>query len=124
MPLKRRDNLAFAFQRAPEHRAAAIDRPAIAIDPDDIDIRRALGFAFFKDFIAFVDHGIERALDDFLIADLTLGQVGRCAELFYDRKRLGTWRANALFIIIVKALAVFLTKTASRTQRIADSFNL
>src|SRR5690606_14454504 len=69
---QRRGYLVGAFQSGPEHRAAAIDRPAIAIDPHDIDVARALRLAFGQDQRAFVDHRIEGALDDLLIADLAL----------------------------------------------------
>src|SRR5580704_3807712 len=55
-----------------EHRAAAIDRPAVAVDPDDVDVGGALGFTLFEDFRALVDHRIEAALEDFSVADLAL----------------------------------------------------
>lgn len=75
MAFKRFDDLGSAFQFAPEHGATAINGPAIAVDPDYIDIGCALGFAFFEDFVAFIDHGVERAFDDLLIADFALRQV-------------------------------------------------
>src|SRR3546814_1983447 len=61
---QRRRDLVSAFQPRPEHRTAAIDRPAIAIYPHDIDVARALCLAFGEDQRAFVDHRIEGALDD------------------------------------------------------------
>src|SRR3546814_4264133 len=69
---QRRRDLVSAFQPRPEHRTAAIDRPAIAIYPHDIDVARALCLAFGEDQRAFVDHRIEGALDDLGLADLAL----------------------------------------------------
>src|SRR5215218_5837153 len=50
------------FGISPEHRPAAIDRPAVAEDPDDIDVGSSLRHAFLEDFRALVDHGVERPL--------------------------------------------------------------
>ena len=75
MPLKRFNDFACACQIAPDHGAAAIDRPTRAIEPDHIDVGRALGFAFFEDFLALIDHRVERAFDDFLVTDFALRQV-------------------------------------------------
>src|SRR3546814_2935364 len=52
---QRRGDLVGAFQAGPEHRAAAIDRPAIAIGPHDVDVARALRLALGQDQRAFVD---------------------------------------------------------------------
>ena len=52
-----------------KHRAAAIDGKAVAIDPDYINIQRARHYAFFQDFCAFIDHRIDRAFENFLVAD-------------------------------------------------------
>src|SRR3569832_802103 len=49
-------------QVRPEHRPAAIDRPAVAVDPDDIDVRGAKRDAFLQDLRPLVDHRIEAAL--------------------------------------------------------------
>src|SRR3546814_17087824 len=93
MLLERRDDLVGALDTRPEHRAAAIDRPAIAIDPHDIDVARALRLAFGQDQRAFVDHRIERAFDDLLIGDFALFDAGLRAALLDD---LGDARAFAL----------------------------
>src|ERR1700733_786366 len=54
-------------QLAVEHRAATINRPAIAVDPDDIDVGSALRLAFFKDLGAFVNHRIDTAFENLII---------------------------------------------------------
>src|SRR6185312_4462619 len=46
LALKAFDNLLKADSVGPEHRPAAIDGPAVAVDPYNIDIRRALSDAF------------------------------------------------------------------------------
>src|SRR5215212_11315025 len=61
--------MAQAHLLAIEHRTAAIDRPAIAVDPDDIDVGGANGDALLQDLRALVDHGIDAALQDLLVRD-------------------------------------------------------
>src|ERR1051325_11221066 len=46
----------------PEHRAAAVDRPAIAVEPDHVDIARAGRDALVEDLRALVDHRVHHAL--------------------------------------------------------------
>lgn len=64
--------------------------------------------------IAFIDHRIEAALDDFLVGYLAFLHVRTAAEILDDGKRLGAGRAIALFVIVVKALAVFCPKRPAR----------
>src|SRR5205085_6961326 len=78
------DDLGQALAAGPEHGAAAIDRPAIAVDPDDIDIGCALGHAFLEYLRAFIDHRVERPLDDLLVGDPVLWRVGLPAEVLDD----------------------------------------
>src|SRR5690606_37939687 len=107
----------------PEHRAAAIDRPAIAIDPHDIDIARALRLAFGQNQRAFVDHRIERALDNFLIGDLALFDPGPLAKFFDDFGDAGAFRRTALVVIIIESRLLFLAPAAFGAQRVADRFD-
>jgi len=53
-----------------EHRAAAIDRPAIAIKPDHIDVARPRCNALFEVLArTLVDHRVQSCLEDFVVAD-------------------------------------------------------
>src|SRR6266850_4146424 len=52
-----------------EHRAAAIDRPAVAIEPDHVDVARTRRDALFEDARALVDHRVHHALQNFVVAD-------------------------------------------------------
>src|SRR5258707_11527539 len=52
-----------------EHRAAAIDRPAIAIEPDHVDVARTRRDAFFEDARTLVDHRIHHVLEDLFVPD-------------------------------------------------------
>ena len=67
-----------------EHGAAAIDRPAIAIDPDNIDVAGADRFAFFEDLEALIDHRIDAAFQDFIIRDVPAGVLGLLREFDDD----------------------------------------
>src|SRR5262245_41464898 len=52
-----------------EHRAAAIDRPAITIEPDHVDIARTRRDVLFEDARTLVDHRVHHALEDLVVAD-------------------------------------------------------
>ncbi len=105
----------------PEHRAAAVHRPAIAVDPHDIDVAGALRLAFGQDARPFVDHRIEAAFQDFLIAylaavDALFGGIG-----IDDRQRFWIGGAVAGFVIDIKALAVLLAAQAGFAQPVAHA---
>src|SRR3954468_10562992 len=104
----------------PEHWAAAIDGPAVAVDPHHFDIRRALGDPFLKDLRALVDHRIERALDDLFIADLAALDAFLLGEILDDL--LDHWRRRRppLLVVIVEARALFLAPSIDRAQSVAD----
>ena len=87
----------------PEHRAAAIDRPAVAVHPDDIDIRSPRRDSLFEDFGALVDHRQQAALRDFGIADLPPGDASARREIEDQRLHLRRRRRQALGIIVVIA---------------------
>ena len=62
-----------ANQIGPEHRAAAITREAVAVDPDDVDVAGPLCQAFVEDLRPFVDQRIHAPLQDLLVGDLAPG---------------------------------------------------
>src|ERR1700759_1666679 len=51
------------------HRTAAPHWPAIAINPDDVDVAGARCDPFVENACAFVDHRQDHALDDLPLAD-------------------------------------------------------
>src|SRR5215210_2010349 len=108
LPLQAFDDGAQPFGVRPEHRPAAVDRPAVAIDPHDIDVRRALGHAFLEDFGALVDHRVERPLDDLLVGDVAPLDALFFREILDDLLDHRRRRRPALVIVIVKARAFLL----------------
>src|SRR5258707_2393362 len=52
-----------------EHRAAAIDRPAVTIKPDHVDVARPRCNALFEDARPLIDHRVHHAFEDFVVAD-------------------------------------------------------
>src|SRR3546814_20538021 len=78
----------------PSRRSSDLDRPAIAIDPHDVDVARALRLALGQDQRAFVDHRIEGAFDDFGIADRALLDPRLLAELVDDLGDAGALRRD------------------------------
>src|SRR6476620_10157182 len=114
------DDLVRADRIPPEHRPAAIDRPAVTVDPHDIDVGRALGDTFLKDLRALVDHRIKGAFDDLLVADLAALNALLPGEVLDDLLDDGRRRRAALLVIIVKARALLLAPSVDRAQRITD----
>src|SRR3989442_8432620 len=53
----------------PEHRATPVDRPAVAVDPDHVDVARADRELLLEDLRSLVHHRIEQALEDLLVRD-------------------------------------------------------
>ncbi len=60
------------------HGTAAPGGEAVAVDPDHVDVARALGDAFAENARAFVDHRVEHPFDDLVLADRRL-QLRRAA---------------------------------------------
>src|SRR3954468_4095663 len=105
----------------PEHRATAVDRPAVTIEPDHIDIARPRRDAFIEDTSTLVHHRVHHALEDFvvtdgtaLLAELLQGLVDHLLDI-----RIGQRRTRAAFVLVV-ALAGLLAETAGLTERIRD----
>src|SRR6202041_1459545 len=104
-----------------EHRAAAIDRPAIAIEPDHIDIAGARRDLFFENSRAFIDHRIHHALEDFLVADdaaLAPQTLQRLVDQLLDFG-IGQRRPRTGFIFVV-ALAGLLAEASGFAQSVRD----
>src|SRR6266550_3288303 len=104
-----------------EHRAAAIDRPAIAIEPDHVDIARTRGDALFQYPRALVDHRIHHALEDFLVADDAALAAKPCQGLVDQLLdvRIGQRRARTALIFVV-TLAGLLAEASGLAQRVRD----
>lgn len=58
-----------------------MSREAIAIDHHNVDGIRAVGDAFAQDLVAFIAHGREDGVDDFI-----MGKVAACDALFLTRQ--------------------------------------
>src|SRR5262249_13405336 len=105
----------------PEHRTAAVDRPAIAIEPDHVDVARTRRDALFEDARPLVDHRVHHALEDLVVADI----AALLAELLHGLVDqlldigIGQRRARAPLILVV-ALASLLTEAAGFAERVRD----
>src|SRR5256886_9651978 len=104
-----------------EHRAAAVDRPAIAIEPDYVDVARTRRDALFEDARTLVDHRVHHALQDFVVADdalLAAETLQGLVDQLFDLG-IGQRRARAALILVV-ALAGLLAEAAGFAQRVGD----
>src|SRR5262249_5122432 len=98
------------------HRAAPMDREAISIQVDDVDIDRSERVALFQDSGSLVDQGIDAAIDNLFGRDLPLLDPGFGGP-FSDQ--VGHFRVAvgpAILIILVPARAGLLPVTAHLTQ--------
>ena len=103
------------------HRAAAVDRPAVAVDPDDVDVGRPDRDALLQNLRALVDHRVEAALEDLVAADLALVDALGGAEVGDDLLDLRVGRRGAGFRVVdVVAAAVLLAAPAGFAEDLAD----
>src|SRR5215469_16431085 len=103
------------------HRSAAPYRPAIAVNPDHVDVARAAGDTLIEDPRPFIDHRQDHALDDLFLADrppVHAEARGGIEDDFFD---LGVCerRARSPFITEV-SLPGFLAEMSGFTQRVLD----
>src|SRR6516164_8771692 len=103
-----------------EHRTATIHRPAVAVDPDYVDVGCPLRLAFFQDFGALVDHRIDAPRQNLVIGnwaalDALLG--GKVENDLFDQRR--GLRMPRLVIIVVTS-AGLLSAPIHLTQDFAD----
>src|SRR5690242_21909798 len=74
------------------HWPAAINRPAITIDPDDVDVARTDRLFLLQDLRALVDHRENTALEDLLVTNRARVLAGLADEILDDllghRRRL------------------------------------
>src|SRR5262249_17280072 len=105
----------------PEHRAATVDGPAIAVHPDDVDVARADGLAFLEDLGALVDHRVEQSLADLVVGDRATRHAGFLRDFQDDALDLGIGpgRAIATFVL-VEAAAGLLTEPSHVAETIGD----
>src|SRR5262249_53692375 len=105
----------------PEHRAAAIDRPAIAVEPDHVDVARTRRDALVQDARTLVDHRVHHALQNLVVRDLA-ALAPEPGQPLVDQLldvRIGQRRARAAFILVV-ALAGLLAEAPGFAQRVGD----
>src|SRR5579859_7275331 len=106
------------------HRAAAVDRPAVAVDPDHIDVGGADRLALFEDLRALVDHRIDAAFEDLLVADLARVGARFDDEVVDDLLGDGAGLGGALFVVVVVARAGLLAAAVHLAEHVADGLAL
>src|ERR1700739_264269 len=93
------------------HWAAAVRREAVAGEINDVDIDSAQRIAFFQNTRAFVNQGIDQAINNFFFGNCMLLHAGfrrPLAHVFFHR---GIKNGAAIFIILVPACAGLLAVT-------------
>ena len=103
------------------HWATAIDRPAVPVDPHDVNVAAADGDLLFENFRALVDHWIKATLEHFLVGNFALldaftnGEVlDELLDFLVGRGRTG------LGVVRVVAHAVLLATATVLAQHFAD----
>src|SRR5690606_37896129 len=110
-----------AFEASPEHRPAPANGEAVAVDPDDVDIRRAGGNALLEYACTLVHQRVERTFEDFLVGDFAALDILRPRRLLDQPRhlRIGLRRTRT-FRIAVEAAAGLLAEVALVSERIGD----
>lgn len=87
------------------HGSSSVDRPAVAIDPDDINVRGASGDALLEDLEALVDEGQHAAPEDLVVRDGSLDDLGLSSTLLDDRCHLRIFDSlSGALLVLVPAL--------------------
>src|SRR6266566_9355167 len=124
MGLKARSNFLQANRISPEHRSAGGSRPAIAVEPDDVDVGGALCDALFKDPRALIDHRIKQPLQDLLILDLAWPIAPPLGEPGDDRFDFRGRSCDSLCVVVVVSLRRFLATPIALAGQIANTLPL
>src|SRR5436190_17202137 len=104
----------------PEHRAASIDGPAVAVHPDDVDVAGAEGHLLVEDLGALVHHRIEQPLEDLLVGDRPARDAHLGGDVDDDLLDVGIRRRVPLLVVLVVARARLLAEAAELADAIGD----
>src|SRR5438552_3492514 len=124
MGLKTGDDLRQANRISPEHRSAGGGGPAIAVEPDDVDVGGALCDALLKDPRALVDHRMKQPLQYLLILDLARPIAPALGERDDDRFDFRGRSSNPLCVVVVVPLRRFLATPIALAEQIANALPL
>src|SRR5439155_22433236 len=88
-----------------EHRAAGLGRPAVSIEPDQIDVARPLRDPFLENSCALIDHRINQALMNFGVADLAAGDAELATGIHDQHLHIGirNWRPGSRIVPVVSS---------------------
>src|SRR5262245_18428322 len=103
-----------------EHRSSAPRWKAVTARVDDVDVGGAARVAFFEHAGAFVDQRVDRALDDFLIAEWASTNAGRSGRTLDERQHLGIGRRLSVLAVDIPALAGLLSEPAHFAQCVGN----
>src|SRR5439155_16580885 len=104
----------------PEHRATSIDRPAIPVHPDHVDVAGADRDLFLEDLGALVDHRIEQPLQDLLVGDRPARDAQLRRDVDDDLLDVGIRRRVPLLVVLVVAGARLLPEAAELADAVGD----
>src|SRR5690606_31910954 len=102
------------------HRPASISRPAVTVDPDDIDVRSAHDDALFEYLRALVDHRIQTTFEDFLCGKCAGGATGLPHEVANDFLGVRRGPRIAVLVVVVVPGSGLLSTSVHFTEHLAD----
>src|SRR5437870_929253 len=103
----------------PEHRAPAVDGPAVAVDPDDVDVAGAAGDLLVEDLGALVHHRVEETLEDLVIRDRAPREPHGGRHVHDDLFHVGVGDGRTVALVVaVPAGARFLAEPAELADAI------
>src|SRR6185312_11221057 len=114
------DDLRQALDVGPEHRTAAIGGPAVAVEPDEVDVGGPRGDPFLQNLRALVDQRIEAALQYFGVAYPTLRRALPGREVADDLLDDGGVDGLSILVVVIIARPRLLPPPAVLAQDLAD----
>src|SRR5262249_50650563 len=108
----------------PEHRAAPVHRPAVTVDPDDIDVARPDGDLLLENLGALVHQRVEQALEDLLVRDGAARDAELSRALGDNLLDLGIGSGGTASAVCIVTGARLLAEAAHLAEAVSDSRRL
>src|SRR5882724_358032 len=98
----------------PEHRAAPVDWPAVAVDPDHVDVARPDRDLLLQDLGPLVDHRVEQPRQDLVLPDLPPGDAHLARYLDDDLLHVGVGDRGAVALLVAEVTRAGLLAEAAQ----------
>ena len=107
--------------RRVEHRTSAVAGKSVAVNPDQVDVARSKGEAFFEDPGAFIDEGEDAALDNLVSGERAALDAELPRHALDEERNLGIGDGRAAaFLVAIEARAGLLPEPSELANPIGN----